>query len=96
LQQGCIAKPGYTFGAPNSLPKLNTNVVISPRILSRFDTKVLLVCGEVRISGITARRGENQADFLVFLAAGMVEREDMRKKKPRKERERERARGGLS
>jgi len=40
------------------------------------------------MNGITTRRGENRVDFLVFLATGMVEREEMRKKKPRRERER--------
>ena len=38
------------------------------------------------MSGITARIGENRVDFMVLLAACMVEREEMRKKKPRRER----------
>jgi len=62
-------------------------MVISPRISPRFGTKLLLVCGEGRMSGITARIGENRVDFMVLLAACMVEREEMRKKKPRRERE---------
>ena len=46
----------------------------------------MLVCGEGEMSGITTRRGENQVDFLVFLAAGMAEQEGIKKKKWRRER----------
>ena len=68
-------------------------MVISPCILPRFGTKVSLVCGEGRTGGITATRGENRVDFLALLATGMVEREEMKKKKKLR---RERGSSGLS
>ena len=38
-------------------------------MLPRFGTKVLLVCGEGKMSGIAVRRGEKSSGFPVVLAA---------------------------